>query len=254
MHEHAYLAQCDVEEARHRPRETERSVMLILFALALGTFAIGTGEFGSNGILQLFPPTWRSFRGHLCRHRVRHRGSDRVTGLAIAAARLNRRTLLLGLVVLFVVGNLLSAWPPTSGCCRRPVHHRNRSGRVLRGRGRGRGLRLRSGPRRQGVRDGDGRPDHRHHLGLTAGHVHRQSAGWQALYLTVAAIGPVPVRLWSGYRAPPDWTAGPCQRAGRAAPAHGLGTCVAALGISSIFAVYTFIGPFVTRRRRCGRS
>ena len=36
------------------PRETERSVMLMLVALALGTFAIGTGEFGSNGIIQLF--------------------------------------------------------------------------------------------------------------------------------------------------------------------------------------------------------
>ena len=54
MHEHAYLAQCDAEEARHRPRETERSVMLMLVALALGTFAIGSGEFGSNGIVQLF--------------------------------------------------------------------------------------------------------------------------------------------------------------------------------------------------------
>lgn len=29
---------------------TERQVALIVFALALGTFAIGTGEFGSNGI------------------------------------------------------------------------------------------------------------------------------------------------------------------------------------------------------------
>lgn len=32
---------------------TERQVALIVFALALGTFAIGTGEFGSNGVIQL---------------------------------------------------------------------------------------------------------------------------------------------------------------------------------------------------------
>lgn len=114
MHEHAYLAQCDLEEARHRPHETDRTdrgVLLIVVALALGTFAIGSGEFGSNGIVQLFaddlgvsvPTATNAITAYALGVVV---GSPALT---IVAARLNRRTLLLGLVALFVVGNLLSA-------------------------------------------------------------------------------------------------------------------------------------------------
>ena len=54
MHDQAYQAQCRSAEQRHSPGEADRRATLILLALALGTFAIGTGEFGSNGIVQLF--------------------------------------------------------------------------------------------------------------------------------------------------------------------------------------------------------
>jgi len=50
VHQRAYERQCALAENRHG---VVRSPKLTLFALALGTFAIGTGEFGSNGIIQL---------------------------------------------------------------------------------------------------------------------------------------------------------------------------------------------------------
>ncbi len=92
-------------------RHPDRSVALILFALALGTFAIGSGEFGSNGIVQLFaddlevsvPTATNAITAYALGVVI---GSPVLT---IVSARLNRRTLLLGLVGLFVVGNLFSA-------------------------------------------------------------------------------------------------------------------------------------------------
>jgi hypothetical protein len=51
MHEHAYVAQCAAEERRRTDVRSGADVKLTLFALALGTFAIGSGEFGSNGMI-----------------------------------------------------------------------------------------------------------------------------------------------------------------------------------------------------------
>jgi DHA1 family inner membrane transport protein len=54
MHQRAYDDQCTLEERRHRAATSPtRHPRLTLFALALGTFAIGAGEFGSNGVIQL---------------------------------------------------------------------------------------------------------------------------------------------------------------------------------------------------------
>lgn len=52
VHLKAYENQCAAEEGRHTTATTRRGPTLL--ALTLGTFAIGTGEFGSNGIIQLF--------------------------------------------------------------------------------------------------------------------------------------------------------------------------------------------------------
>ncbi|TQR85680.1 hypothetical protein D8S82_15200 [Mycobacterium hodleri] len=53
MHENAYTAQCVAEETRHTEQHSDQNVKFTLFARALGTFAIGTGEFGTNGVIQL---------------------------------------------------------------------------------------------------------------------------------------------------------------------------------------------------------
>ncbi|MFF2518209.1 MFS transporter [Streptomyces sp. NPDC058086] len=80
----------------------------------MGTFAIGAGEFGSNGIIQLFasdldvsvPVATYAITAYAFGVVI---GSPAIT---LLAARVNRRTLLLGLMGLFLVGNGLSALAP----------------------------------------------------------------------------------------------------------------------------------------------
>ena len=93
------------------PPLTGTARTLALFALALGSFCIGTSEFASMGIIQLFsaslgidvPQATGAVTAYALGVVV---GAPLVT---LAAARLNRRTLILALMALFVVGNLLSA-------------------------------------------------------------------------------------------------------------------------------------------------
>lgn len=88
-----------------------RACKLTLFALALGSFSIGTSEFASMGIIQLFsaslgitvPQAANAITAYAIGVVV---GAPLIT---LAAARINRRTVLLGLMALFVLGNLLSA-------------------------------------------------------------------------------------------------------------------------------------------------
>lgn len=111
MHNKAFGAQCAAVTTHcDNPAET-RLRGLALFALALGSFCIGTSEFASMGILQLFSaelgldiPT--------ATHAITAYAFGVVIGgpaVTLAAARLNRRTLLLGLMGLFILGNILSA-------------------------------------------------------------------------------------------------------------------------------------------------
>ena len=178
MHDHAFRAQCRSAEHLQRTGPPDRAPM-ILFALALGTFAIGSGEFGSNGIIQLLA-TDLDVSVPVATYAVTAYALGVVIGspiLAIAAARLNRRTLLLALVVLFVVGNLLSAGFGSRNAGLRALRHRDRAGRLLRG-GSGRGrLRLRARPERSGVRHCDGRPDRGHDRRIATGHLHRPERG-----------------------------------------------------------------------------
>lgn len=253
MHEHAYQAQCEAEEPRHTAATApSRNPRLALFALALGTFAIGTGEFGSNGIIQLFaadldvsiPVATYAITAYAFGVMV---GSPAIT---LIAARTNRRTLLLGLVALFLIGNGLSAIAPNLALL---VVFRFIAGSVQ-GAFFGAGAVVAAyvyGPGRGGkafatvmggltVATIVGSP-----LGTFIG----QNAGWRAMYWAVVVIG-----LLAG-AALVAWLP-------RTSDLHGgsirnelsalrrlnvwLMVAVAALGISSIFAVYTFIGPFIT--------
>lgn len=114
----AYQGQCAAEERLHTAAAWAASSVgnpkLTLIALALGTFAIGTGGFGSSGIIQPFsadldvsiPVATYAITAYAAGVVL---GSPAITPLA---ARLNRRTLLLGLIVLFLAGNGLSAMAP----------------------------------------------------------------------------------------------------------------------------------------------
>lgn len=258
----AYHGQCTAEEERRADSgaapQTNRK--LTLFALALGTFAIGSGEFGSNGIIQLFaesfdtsiPTATYAITAYAVGVII---GSPLIT---IFAARLNRRTLILALMALFIVGNVLSSFSPGIGSM---IVFRFITGTVQ-GAYFGAGAVVAAyvyGPGKGGkafatvmggltVATIFGSP-----LGTFIG----QQAGWRVMYLVVAGIGLlatlallawVPrtddlrggsvVKELSGLKRVPVWTM----------------SAVAALGISSIFAVYTFIGPFVTDAARESRS
>ncbi len=90
---------------------------LALFALSMGGFAIGTTEFGTMGLVPYF-----SQGLHIGIERAGQVISAYALGvvvgapiLAVATARLARRTVLIGLMLFFAAGNLLSALAPDFG-------------------------------------------------------------------------------------------------------------------------------------------
>lgn len=97
--------------------EAPRSVGLTLLALATGGFAIGTTEFASMSLLPYFSaglgidePT----AGHV----ISAYALGVVVGapmIAVLAAKLSRRTLLIGLMAMFALANGLSALAPSYG-------------------------------------------------------------------------------------------------------------------------------------------
>lgn len=98
-----------------RPHQAQPA--LVLFALAVGAFAIGTTEFAAMSLLPFFArdlgidvPT--------AGHAISAYALGVVTGAPVIAAfgaRLPRRHLLIGLMALFAIGNGLSALSPSYG-------------------------------------------------------------------------------------------------------------------------------------------
>ncbi|CAN7300605.1 MFS transporter [Rhizobium sp. LjRoot30] len=233
-----------------------RSQRLTLLALALGSFAIGTSEFASMGIIQLFsdslgisvPDATNAITAYAFGVVL---GAPLVT---LAAARLNRRTLLLGLMALFIAGNVLSALASDLGLL---MLARFISG-LPQGAYFGAGAVVASyivGPGQAGkafaivmtgltVATIVGSP-----LATFLG----QTIGWRETYLAVAAFSLLSFgAIW-------QWV--PRTRALDGVPViQELSSLrkgsvwgvmlVAALGVASIFAVYTFIAPMVTETVR----
>jgi predicted MFS family arabinose efflux permease len=253
MHQHAYEGQCTVEEKRHTIAKSPiRNPKLTLFALALGTFAIGTGEFGSNGVIQLFasdldvsiPVATYAITAYAFGVMI---GSPAIT---LLAAGVNRRALLLGLVVLFLIGNGLSALAPNVALL---VVCRFVAGSVQ-GAFFGAGAVVAAyvyGPGKGGKAFATvmGGLTFATIFGSPLGTLIGQNAGWRVMYWTVAAVGllaGVALMIWLPRT--DDLRGGSITNELGALRRRGvwLMVTVAALGISSIFAVYTFIGPFVT--------
>ncbi|HEV7718865.1 MAG TPA: MFS transporter [Arsenicitalea sp.] len=94
--------------------QTANAVKLAILAMAVGAFGIGTGEFAIMGLLPNLASDLRVTdpeAGHV----ISAYALGVVVGaplISILAARLPRRALLLGLMLLFVVGNLASAIAP----------------------------------------------------------------------------------------------------------------------------------------------
>ncbi|MER7983869.1 MFS transporter [Streptomyces sp. NPDC095817] len=225
---------------------------LTLSALALGTFAIGSGEFGTNGIIQLYASDFDSSIS-LATYAVTAYALGVVVGsplITVLAARLNRKTLLLGLIGLFIVGNILSAMATSIGAL---IAARFVTGTVqgayfgaaavvaayVYGSGKA-GKAFATVMAGLTVATIFGSP-----LGTAIG----QSFGWQWLYIAVSALGllaGMALYLWVPKSA--DLSGGAISRELSALTRRAVWAmiAVASLGISSIFAVYTFIGPYIT--------
>ncbi|PZR33440.1 MFS transporter [Caulobacter segnis] len=90
---------------------------LVLAALALGGFAIGTTEFASMSLLPYFAKDL-GVDAPTAGHAISAYALGVVVGapiIAVAAARLPRRVILTVLMAVFALGNLLSALAPTFG-------------------------------------------------------------------------------------------------------------------------------------------
>ena len=89
----------------------------VLLALALGGFAIGTTEFATMSLLPFFAPDLGVSEAQAS-HAISAYALGVVVGaplLAVLGARMDRRRLLIGLMLMFAVGNLLSAMAASFG-------------------------------------------------------------------------------------------------------------------------------------------
>ncbi|MBW6401367.1 MFS transporter [Roseomonas sp. HJA6] len=252
MLDRAYHPQCRAAAAYCTDAAQQRKRGLTLFALAFGTFCIGTSEFASMGIIQLFSASL-DISIPTATHAITAYAFGVVVGaplITLAAARLNRRSLLLGLMALFVFGNLLSAVATDLSLF---VVARLITG-LPQGAYFGAGAVVASyivGPGRGGsafalvmtgltVATIVGSP-----LATFLG----QLIGWRSTYGAVAGLGVLSVlALWAWVPRSDALKGGPVVQELTALrkPAVWIMMLVAALGIASIFAVYTFIAPIVT--------
>lgn len=234
------------------PATSTLSRSLALFALALGSFCIGTSEFASMGIIQLFsaslgvdvPQATNAITAYALGVVI---GAPTVT---LAAARLNRRTLLLGLMVLFVVGNVLSAAATDLNLL---MAARFISG-LPQGAYFGAGAMVASwimGPGQEG------RAFAIVMTGLTIATIIGsplatflgQHLGWRETYLAVAVLSGLAllaIRQWlprsEALNGTPITQELSALRKGQVWAVMAVTTA----GIASLFAIYTFVGPIVT--------
>lgn len=252
MLDQAYEPQCRSTKTHCTDAGQIRRRTLTLLALALGTFAIGTSEFASMGLLQQFA-AGLALDLEAATHAIEAYALGVVLGgpaVTILAAKLNRKHLLLALMAVFVLGNVLSAVAIGLGSF---TLARFISG-IPQGAYFGAGAVVASyivGPG-QG-----GRAFAVVMAGLTVATIvgsplatlMGQTLGWRNAYLAVAALGLMSlVALWAWVPRSSALDGGPVLQELRALnrPAVWAMVAVAALGVASIFAVYTFIGLFVT--------
>lgn len=252
MLDKAYRAQCAAVKVHCTQESERRSRGRTLFALALGSFCIGTSEFASMGILQLFSASL-GIDIPTATHAITAYAFGVVIGaplVTLVGARLNRRTLLLCLMALFILGNVLSAIATDLGMF---ALARFISG-MPQGAYFGAGAVVASyivGPGHGGkafalvmtgltVATIIGSP-----LATFLG----QNLGWRNTYFSVAGVAALAFfALWSWVPRTEALQGGPLAQelSSLRRPAVWGMMLVAALGVASIFAVYTFIGPFIT--------
>lgn len=258
MPDHAYQTPHASTETRGTGRRQFSRRTLTLLALALGTFAIGTSEFASMGLLQQFAADLE-LDLTTASHAIEAYALGVVLGgpaVTILAAKLNRKHLLLALMAVFVAGNVLSSL--ATGLVSLTLS-RFLSG-IPQGAYFGAGAVVATyivGPG-QG-----GRAFALVMTGLTVATIvgsplatlMGQTLGWRNAYLAVSALGLLSlVAVWAWVPRSSALDGGPVRQELRALnrPAVWSTMAVAALGVASIFAVYTYVGPLVTDGARLG--
>ncbi|NMN03787.1 MULTISPECIES: MFS transporter [unclassified Novosphingobium] len=236
----------------HRDERAGRGGTMTLMALALGSFVIGTSEFASMGIIQLFagdlglsiPQATSAITAYAFGVVI---GAPLVT---LAAARLNRRKLLLWLMVLFLVGNLASAVADSLGAL---IAVRFISGLPQ-------GAYFGAGAVVAAHVTGPGRAGRAFAIvmtGLTVATIvgsplatfMGQTLGWRETYGAVAFLAGLAIAAiwhWVPSTAALDGVPVIQELSALRKPAVWGVMLIAAVGVGSIFAVYTFIGPIVT--------
>jgi MFS transporter, DHA1 family, inner membrane transport protein len=260
MHEKAYAAQCESVKVHCTNDDEARKRALTLLSLAIGSFCIGTSEFASMGILQLFADSL-----HLSISQATNAITAYAFGVVVGApaitlmaSRLNRRKLLLCLIGLFVVGNLLSAAAVNLGMFA--------LARFISGLPQGAYFGAGAVVASYVVGDGSaGKAFAMVMSGLTVATIVGsplatflgQHLGWRETYVTVAGLSLIAfAALWLWLPHSDKLDGGPLAQelAALRKPLVWMTMIVAALGVASIFAVYTFIGPLVTEVASLDRS
>lgn len=234
---------------------------LALLALALGGFGIGATEFVAMGLLpqiaqDLLPDVWASSSDDAIAQAgvmIAAYALGVVVGaptIAVFAARLPRRGILLGLTIAFTLGTVASALAPTFGLVvlfrfLAAVPHGAYFGIAalvaasLMGPGkRGQGVALvLSGLTVANV------------VGVPLITALGQASGWRIAYLVVAAIfaaSVVAIRLTVPWQ-PGDPEATPRRELGALArPAVWFALLTGSVGFAGFFAVYTYVAPLTT--------
>ncbi|WP_448679167.1 MFS transporter [Pseudomonas nicosulfuronedens] len=228
-----------------------RSTALVLFALAVGGFAIGTTEFATMSLLPYFAPAL-GIDAPTAGHVISAYALGVVVGaplLAVLGARLPRRTLLVLLMGLFALGNGLSALAPT--------YHWMLLFRFISGLPHGAYFGIAAlvaasivPPHRRTVAVG------RMFLGLTvatiigvpAANWLSQAVGWRWSFALVAALGVLTmicVRLLAPY-SPAEPDSSPLRELGALKRGQvWLTLGIGAIGFGGLFAVYTYLADIL---------
>lgn len=229
----------------------QRSTALVLFALAVGGFAIGTTEFATMSLLPYFAPAL-GIDAPTAGHVISAYALGVVVGaplLAVLGARLPRRTLLVLLMALFAVGNGLSALAPT--------YHWMLLFRFISGLPHGAYFGIAAlvaasivPPHRRTVAVG------RMFLGLTVATIIgvplanwlSQAVGWRWSFALVAALGVLTmicVRLLAPY-SPAEPDSSPLRELGALRRGQvWLTLGIGAIGFGGLFAVYTYLADIL---------
>jgi predicted MFS family arabinose efflux permease len=250
--EKAFDPQCCAVKVHCSDAALQNKRKFTLCALALGSFCIGTSEFASMGILQLFAKDLHiglpvATNAITCYALGVVAGAPVVT---LAAASLNRRTLLLCLMALFIVGNAFSATAVNLGMLS--------VARFISGMPQGAYFGAGAVVASYIVGPGSGGKAFALIMtGLTIATIIGsplatflgQNLGWRDTYAAIAAFAILAwIALWRWVPCTEALAGGPViQELSALRKVNVWATMVvAAIGVASIFAVYTFIGPLVT--------